>query len=72
MEYTVTIDKDVCLSSGRCVLDEPGAFRFDDDELAEPAEGLAALPEDRLRAVAAACPSGAIRLRRGDREAAAG
>jgi ferredoxin len=72
MEYTVTIDKDVCLSSGRCVLDEPGAFRFDGDELAEPAAGAAALPEDRLRAVARACPSGAIRLYAGGREVPTG
>jgi ferredoxin len=68
MEYTVIIDKDVCMSSGRCVLDEPDAFRSDADQLAEPIAGAAPLPADRIRAVVGACPSGAIRLYRGDRE----
>lgn len=68
MEYTVVIDKDVCMSTGRCVLDEPGAFRFDADQLAEPVAGADPLPEDRLRAVVSACPSGAMRLFHGDRE----
>jgi ferredoxin len=68
MEYRVAIDKDVCMSSGRCVLDEPEAFRFDEDQLAEPTAGVGTLAYDRLRAVLDACPSGAIRLYRGDRE----
>jgi len=62
MGYTVTVDKDLCLSSSRCVLDEPDAFRFDHDELAEPTETAGSLPADRLVAAARACPSGAIRL----------
>lgn len=68
MEYRVHIDKEVCMSSGRCVLDEPEAFRFDADQLAEPTAGVATLAEGRLRAVLGACPSGAIRLYQGDRE----
>ena len=62
MGYTVHIDKNLCMSSGRCVLDEPDAFRFDDDELAEPTTGVTELPEDRLTAAARACPSGALRV----------
>ncbi|MFI0480793.1 ferredoxin [Actinomadura sp. 9N215] len=69
LDIAIDIDKDVCMSSGRCVLDEPGAFRFDADTLAEPIPGAAgALPEDRARDVARACPSGAVRLYRDGRE----
>lgn len=68
MEYRVHIDKDVCMSSGRCVLDEPEAFKFDPDQLAEPTAGVLALGEGRVRAVVDACPSGAIRLYQDDRE----
>jgi ferredoxin len=62
MKFTVHIDKDVCMSSGRCVLDEPEAFRFDAEQLAEPTTGAVALTEGRIRAVIDACPSGAIQL----------
>jgi ferredoxin len=58
----VAIDKQSCLSSGRCITAAPEAFRFDDDYLAEPTEGAQRLPEDRLRAVARACPGLAIAL----------
>lgn len=53
---------------GRCVLDEPEAFKFDGDQLAEPTAGVQSLGEGRVRAVVDACPSGAIRLYQGDRE----
>jgi ferredoxin len=68
MKLSVHIDKDVCMSSGRCVLDEPEAFRFDAEQLAEPTGGVAALTQSRIQAVVDACPSGAIRLseREGD------
>jgi ferredoxin len=68
MELRVQIDKDVCMSSGRCVLDEPEAFQFDGEQLAEPTDGVAELSESRVRAVADACPSRAIRLYAGDSE----
>jgi ferredoxin len=68
VEYSFEVDKDVCMSSGRCVLDEPDAFRFDADQLAEPTRAATVLPEDRMLAVVRACPSGAIRLCRGDHE----
>ena len=60
MPYTVSIDKDVCISSGKCVADAPGAFRFDADELAEPVSPSPGLPDETLLAIGRNCPSGAI------------
>jgi len=31
MAYRITVDHDVCMSSGKCVADAPDLFRFDDD-----------------------------------------
>lgn len=36
MAYRVEVQKDLCISSGKCVSDGPKVFRFDDQELAEP------------------------------------
>lgn len=62
MGYEVRIDQDECVSAGRCVLDAPGFFVFDADEIAtvDPtAEG----PDDTsLLRIARRCPSGAIKL----------
>jgi ferredoxin len=60
MPHTVSVDKDICISSGKCVADAPAAFRFDDDELAEPVAAEPPLDEETLFAVARNCPSGAI------------
>ncbi len=60
MPYRVSIDKDVCISSGRCVADEPTAFRFDDDELAEPIAEHPPIPDAAIVGVARGCPSGAF------------
>lgn len=62
MALRAEVDKDVCISSGRCVADEPSVFRFDDDELSEVAPDAPQLPDDDLRAIARGCPSGAILL----------
>lgn len=62
MTYRVEVDKDLCISAGKCIDAYPGAFRFDDDELAETIPGLAELSEDDKKAAARACPSGAITL----------
>ena len=62
MAYRVEVDKDVCISSGKCVADHPAAFAFDADELAETRSGVADLTDDQLLAVAQQCPSGAIEL----------
>jgi ferredoxin len=60
MPYTVSIDKDVCISSGKCVADAPTAFRFDDDELAEPISEHPPLSDAALLDIGRNCPSGAI------------
>ena len=60
----VVVDKQSCLSSGRCVAAEPGAFRLDADRLAEATPAALELPEARLEAVAGACPGLAIALSR--------
>ena len=66
MPYSVSIDKDVCISSGKCVADAPTAFRFDADEISHAIGGASAIDERALIAVARNCPSGAIRVLDGD------
>lgn len=63
MPYTVTVDKDVCISSGKCVADAPEVFRFDDDEIAGAVSERPGAPDAVLLDLAKACPSGAIVLR---------
>ena len=58
----VSIDKQSCQSSGRCVRVAPGAFALDADHLAEVRPGAAALSEDELVAVARGCPALAIHV----------
>ena len=60
MGYSVTIDRDACISSGNCVADSPTAFDFDDDDIAIVKDGVAELSDDRLLRVARNCPAGAI------------
>jgi len=59
MPYTVAVDKDLCISSGKCVADAPQAFRFDADELSEVVDPSGLSDEERLD-IARNCPSGAI------------
>ena len=67
MGYSVSIDRDACISSGNCVADSPGAFDFDEDDIAVVKEdGAAELGDDRLLRVARNCPAGAIILRDAD------
>ena len=67
MGYSVSIDRQACISSGNCVADSPGAFDFDDDDIAVVKEdGAAGLADDRLLRVARNCPAGAIILRDAD------
>ncbi len=68
MAHRVEVDRDVCISSGKCVADLPELFRFDDDELAELVPG-ASLPSVEVQLdLARACPSGALRVFDGDEE----
>jgi ferredoxin len=58
----VSVDKQSCQSSGRCVRAAPGAFALDADHLAGVGPGAAALSEDELLAVARGCPALAIHV----------
>ena len=60
--YTIKIDQELCVSSGKCVGDAPGRFRFDDDELAELVSDPEPIDDVRLVAVARNCPGRAIAL----------
>jgi ferredoxin len=60
MAYRITVDHDVCMSSGKCVADAPDLFRFDGDEIAEPVPNAAAPSDDRILDLARNCPSGAL------------
>ncbi|MCP4436296.1 MAG: ferredoxin [Actinomycetia bacterium] len=62
MGYTVRIDVEECVSSGKCVADNPDAFGFDDDELAVLLPGASSLDDAKLLTAARRCPSGAILL----------
>jgi ferredoxin len=66
MSYSVSIDRDACISSGNCVADSPGGFDFDEDDIAMVKDGAAELPDDRLLRIARNCPAGAIVLRDAD------
>ena len=62
MALRVWINQDDCISSGKCVADNPTAFAFDDDDLAIVLPGAATLGDERLIRAARTCPSGALRL----------
>jgi cytochrome P450/ferredoxin len=59
---SLRVDRDSCMSSGRCVTEEPTAFRLGADDLAEPTPAAAALPTSRLREIAFQCPAAAIHV----------
>jgi ferredoxin len=58
----ILIDRDECLSSGKCQGSAPEAFGFDDEELVVALDGLDALADDLAVRVVRNCPSGALRL----------
>ena len=57
MSCTVRIDKQSCLSSGRCVGAAPGAFGWDADHLADVRPEASSLSRERLLEIARNCPS---------------
>lgn len=63
MAHTVEVDKDLCLSSGKCVADHPRAFAFDDDEIAEATPEAPSEPLEALLDAARNCPAEAIVVR---------
>jgi ferredoxin len=58
--YRISVDRDVCMSSGKCVADAPDVFRFDDDEIAEIVPGATQPSDERILDLARACPAGAL------------
>ncbi len=62
MPIRAEVLKDRCISSGRCVGDQPSAFRFDADELVELLDGVKTMSEQRLLRIARDCPGEAIVL----------
>lgn len=63
MALEVDIDRDVCMGSGNCVYEAPGAFDLDDDSIATVVDPGAA-PEEQVLAAARKCPTRAITIRR--------
>ncbi len=63
-ELQVWVDRDECVSAGRCIASAPGFFVFDVDELATT-DPTAPRPDDEtLTRIARSCPNGAIHLSR--------
>lgn len=60
MTYRISVDAEVCMSSGKCVADAPDVFRFDDDEIAGLCPDAVQPPDARILDLARACPSGAL------------
>jgi ferredoxin len=63
MGLEVEIDRDVCMGSGNCMYEAPGAFDLDEDSIAFVVDA-ARVPEDRVLAAARKCPTHAITVRR--------
>jgi ferredoxin len=62
MSCRITVDAEVCISSGRCVAERPDVFRFDGEEIAEVVPGAPSMPDEAQFELARACPSGALQL----------
>ena len=63
MGLEVEIDRDVCMGSGNCVYEAPGAFDLDDDSIAFVVDAGGAA-EEKVAAAARKCPTHAITVRR--------
>jgi ferredoxin len=63
MGLDVEIDRDLCMGSGNCVFEAPGAFDLDDDSVSFVVDA-SAVPEDKIIAAARNCPTHAITVRR--------
>jgi len=55
----VEVDRDVCMGSGNCIVEAPGAFDLDEDGISFVVNPDAA-SEDTIVATARKCPSQAI------------
>jgi ferredoxin len=65
MGLEVEIDREVCMGSGNCVYEAPGAFDLDDESVAVVVDP-AGTPPDKVIAAALKCPTHAITVRRDD------
>ena len=63
MALKVEIDRDVCIGSGNCVYEAPGAFDLDSESVAVVLD-VARASEEQILAAARKCPSRAITVRR--------
>ena len=63
MGLDVEIDRDLCMGSGNCLYEAPGAFDLDDDTIAFVVDAAGA-PEEKVIAAAQRCPTHAITVRR--------
>jgi ferredoxin len=63
MGLEVEIDREVCMGSGNCVYEAPGAFELDDDSIAFVVDPASA-PEDKVLTAAQKCPTHAITVHR--------
>lgn len=63
MGLEVAIDRDVCMGSGNCVYEAPGAFDLDDDSISFVVD-VTGVPEESIVAAARKCPTHAITVRR--------
>ena len=55
----VTWDENVCIHAGKCVSGAPEVFKVEDGQFKID---VTAAPEDKVRAVVAECPSGALQI----------
>jgi ferredoxin len=63
MSIEVEVDRDLCIGSGNCVYEAPGAFDLDDDSISFVVDPAGA-PEEQVLTAARKCPSHAITVRR--------
>jgi ferredoxin len=63
MGLEVEIDRDVCMGSGNCVYEAPGAFDLDDESIAFVVDA-GTVAETEVVAAARKCPTHAITVRR--------
>ncbi|WP_431975221.1 ferredoxin [Micromonospora haikouensis] len=62
----LSVDAQICIGSGECVLAEPDVFAFEADQTARvlPGPALHRMPTARARELAMNCPSSAISVGR--------
>lgn len=62
VSYRVSVDPDLCISTGNCVRSAPEAFSFGDDDLSQAQSAAADLSTERLMEIVRGCPVGAVRF----------